>query len=412
MGAFAKGRLGAIERSRPETILSCRCLRHERPSDGKGRAAAHAGSRYNKVKHVLLTGGAGLLGGELAGRLLDLGFGVTALVHRSRQIRRNDGREIPASSKSASCPSAGELHLLQGDISRPRLGLSQSTLSAIAENHNLLIHYAAATGFGLSDAVYRSVNVDGTAHVLEVARLGGMPLLHVSTAYVCGARSGTIQEQDLTLAHHFANGYEASKAAAEQRVRESGVAAAIARPSIVVGEWRSGRIRSFDTIYAAFRLIAEGRIRTMPAAAGASLDFVPLDHVAAGLIDLAVRIEAASGGTFHLVSGAPVPVETFRQAICERADFACPRFMPPERFDPAMLPRGERRLHRRISALYASYFDRDPRFDDSRFRALTGRSCPPTDLAFLRRLIDYAQQAGFLNSSAPADRAASSPERV
>ena len=61
----------------------------------------------------------------------------------------------------------------------------------------------------------------------------------------------------------------------------------IARPSIVLGDSRTGAIRGFDTIYAAFKLIAEGRVSRMPARACATLDFVPIDHVARGLVALA-----------------------------------------------------------------------------------------------------------------------------
>ena len=65
-------------------------------------------------------------------------------------------------------------------------------------------------------------------------------------------------------------------------------------------------------------------------------------------------------------------------------------------FDAHDLPPLERRLHRRVSALYASYFQRDPRFDDSRFRALTGIEAGPADQAYLSRLIAFCIAEGFL----------------
>ena len=54
-----------------------------------------------------------------------------------------------------------------------------------------------------------------------------------------------------------------------------------------------------DTLLATARG-AEGRVRHMPARAGATLDFVPIDHVAAGFIlqgalDRLGHIEAAGG---------------------------------------------------------------------------------------------------------------------
>ena len=84
-----------------------------------------------------------------------------------------------------------------------------------------------------------------------------------------------------------------------------------------------------------------------------------------------------------------------------RAESASHRFparplVDPVAFDPASLPPLERRLHGRVSALYASYFQRDPRFDDSHFRAVTGLASHPADSAYLRRLIDFCVSEGFL----------------
>lgn len=335
--------------------------------------------------NILVTGAAGLVGGEVCARLIAAGHSVTALVHRNPEIRANDGSLVPVADT------------LFGDVSAQRLGWSEAEFVDVAAAHDLLIHCAATVRFDLDEPEYRATNVEGTRHALALAEAGGMEFLHVSTAYVCGTRDGRIGEDDPLPESGFANGYEASKAAGERLVRESGLRWAIARPSIVVGEHGSGAIRQFDTTYTAFKLIAEGRVRHMPARKGATLDFVPLDHVAKGLVTLAERMEEAGGGTFHLVSGQPLPVGEFTACIGAYTHFHEPELVPPEKFDPAMLPALERRLFRRVAGLYASYFQRDPHFDDAKFRALTGRGCPETGEAFVRRLIDYCMAAGFLS---------------
>ncbi|QZD91209.1 SDR family oxidoreductase [Qipengyuania aurantiaca] len=335
---------------------------------------------------ILVTGAAGLVGGEVCVGLLEAGHSVTGLVHKSPTVRANDGRAVPVDT-------------LAGDVSQPRFGWSEAHFAEGAAAHDLLIHCAATVRFDLSEADYEAVNVRGVAHALALAEAGGMGFLHVSTAYVCGARDGVIGEDDTLPLEGFANGYEASKAAGERLVRDSDLDWAIARPSIVVGEHESGRIRQFDTTYAAFKLIAEGRVRHMPAREGATLDFVPIDHVAGGIVALAGRMKEAAGGTFHLVSGQPLPVADFTGAIGAYPHFHEPELVAPEAFDPATLPALERRLFRRVAGLYASYFQRDPHFTDEAFRALTGLSCPPTGQAYIRRLIDHCIEVGFL----PAD---------
>ncbi len=350
---------------------------------------------------VLITGAAGLLGGELAGVLAGRGHGVVALVHRSRALSRSDGRPLPAAPWSG-LPRPGEVVVLPGDVRSPTLGLETAQYAALAGSLDLIAHCAAVTGFGLAPRVYHEVNVAGTANVLALAGGRGsrpISLLHVSTAYVCGKRDGPVREADLATGQTFTNAYEASKADAERLVgaaRGQGLVAAIARPSIVVGAFANGAIGRFDNIYGVIRLVVEGRIRTIPASPHASLDLVPVDHVAEGLADIAERMDAASGKTFHLVSGAPVPATALAALALDYPGFQMPRFVAPETFDPAHLRPSEQRVHQQVTALYASYFQRDPRFRSDNLRALSGRLCPPLGQPFLRRLIDHCLAAGFL----------------
>ncbi|WP_247713815.1 SDR family oxidoreductase [Qipengyuania sphaerica] len=332
---------------------------------------------------ILVTGAAGLLGGETCAKLVAAGHEVTALVHRNPDVLANDGSRVAVEP-------------IVGDVSLEMFGWSEDRFAQVAASHDALIHCAATVRFDLAEEDYRAVNVGGVSNALALAEAGGMDFLHVSTAYVCGDTDGIIRENKPPPQAGFANGYEASKATGEGLVRASSLRWAIARPSIVVGEYERGAIRQFDTTYAAFKLIAEGRVRHMPARADGTLDFVPLDHVVQGLVTLVERMEDAAGGTFHLVSGQPLPVEQFADAIGAYPQFHRPELVAPEDFDPAALPPLERRLYKRVAGLYASYFQRDPHFSDAEFRAISGRGCPPTGQSYIRRLIDYCIASGFL----------------
>lgn len=338
--------------------------------------------------HILVTGAAGLIGGEVCARLAGAGHKVSALVRSNPDVLANDGTP------------AALAEVLTGDLAQEALGLAPATLDRLASEIDLILHCAALTRFDLEEAAYRATNIDGTTRALELARRAGAGFVHVSTAYVCGERSGPICEDAPLPSGGFTNGYEASKAQAEALVRASGVPFVIARPSIVVGDSRTGAIRQFDTIYAAFKLIAEGHVRHMPVSEGATLDFVPLDHVAAGLVALVERFEAAQGEAYHLVSGGPVPVRDFAAAIGSFAQFDAPVLADAAHFDPAVLPPLERRLFKRVAGLYAAYFQRDPRFDDSKFRGVTGLTPPAMDQAMLRKLISYCIDVGFLGAPA------------
>jgi nucleoside-diphosphate-sugar epimerase len=326
---------------------------------------------------ILVTGAAGLIGGELCARLVADGHQVTALVHRDPAVRDNRRR-----------PVAG-LTVLAGDVTRAGLGL------AAVPALDLVVHSAAITAFDAAPAHYRAVNVDGTAHAIAVARAAGAGFLHVSTAYVCGTRDGSIAEA--SVGSEFVNGYEASKAQGEALVRASGLRFAVARPSVVVGAWADGAISRFENIYMIFKLIAEGRVRTLPGAAGAGLDLVPIDHVCGGIAAMAADFARVEGRTLHLVGAEPTPLTRLGEAIAAVPGLGTPCFVAPSCFDPGALPAVERRYHAAAAGLYTSYLLRNPVFDVGESMRF-GLVCPPTDRAWLDRLIGFCVGEGFVRA--------------
>lgn len=312
---------------------------------------------------ILVTGSAGLVGADLCARLRARGHCVTGLVHR----------------RGASGDTVA------GDVGVPGLGIDLRP--------DLIIHCAAITAFDAAPETYARVNVGGTANVVTYAESVGARLLHVSTAYVCGTRDGRIAEGE--VGDTFVNGYEASKAAAEALVRAAAVPWTIARPSVVVGDSVHGAIASFENIYLIFRLIAERRVRTLPASRHATLDLVPIDHVGRGLVALAEA--PAPGVTVHLTAATPTRVHDLGAAIAAVPGLGHPRFVDPSAFDVAALPPAERRWHAAAAALYTSYLTRSPLFDQAHASRLVP-ACPPTDRAWLDRLIAYCLERGFVTA--------------
>jgi nucleoside-diphosphate-sugar epimerase len=340
---------------------------------------------------VVVTGAAGLIGGEVVRRLAEAGHAVTALVHRTHLIIANDGRVV-ASRPWDGPPAPGTVATLAADVRAAGVGL------AVDPRPDLIVPAAAITAFDAPSATYQAVNIDGTANVIALAERRGTPLLQVSTAYVCGTRDGPIGETERGSA--FTNGYEASKAAAEALVEAAaarGLPTVIARPSIVVGDSRDGTLREFANIYTVFRLIAEGRLRTLPGRADATLDLVPIDHVARGIVALVQGFEAARERSVHLVAATATPLAALGAAIASVPGLGRPTFVPPATFDAAALPPAERRWHLAAAALYTGYLQRAPRFDTANSHLLVPR-CPPTDAAWLRRLIAACVARGFVTA--------------
>ena len=95
------------------------------------------------------------------------------------------------------------------------------------------------------------VNVEGTRHVVRfLAECKRLERLHyVSTCYVSGTATGVFRESDLDLGQSFKNHYEETKFLAEVEVAKSGLPITVYRPSIVVGDSRTGETGKFDGPY-------------------------------------------------------------------------------------------------------------------------------------------------------------------
>ncbi|MFB0612483.1 SDR family oxidoreductase [Aurantiacibacter poecillastricola] len=337
---------------------------------------------------VLVTGAAGLIGGEVCARLAARGVQVTAMVRKTREVRGNDGAMVPG------------IEVVGGDVTGPLMGLDPA-----AHDIDLVIHCAASLEFDAPREELAAVNIEGTRNAVEFAREAGAGFIHVSTAYVCGTREGAILEGPVPEGTRFTNNYEESKALAEALVADSGVPFAIARPSIVLGDHASGEIRDFPSLCNVFRLMARGKVSVFPAHEGSTLNLVPICHVAEGIARIAERFEDARGGYYHLVTNTPLPAADLANGVSRVEHFPDPLVVPPEQFDSASLRPAEQMLLGRMIATFGAYFTRNPRFDDSRFRSLTGLECPETDSEWLDRLIACGIARGYLPSARPGSAA-------
>ena len=264
---------------------------------------------------ILITGATGNIGAAVVGRVLEE-WPEARMVLIIRATSDSEARLRVERARVALDPEAG-LDLLRarttvmaGDITRPRLGLNPMEWRRLAEETTHIIHSAASTKFGAPLDEARLTNVTGTAHVIEFARkayrAGRLEhLVHVSTAYVCGDRAGLIGENDPPADTEFSNSYERSKWEAERLVRAAmdELPVSLVRPSVVVGDSRTGRTVTFTGIYPPLRLICDGRLKAIPCLPEARLDVVPLDYVAAAIVQLVRMPERACGRTFHLTAG-------------------------------------------------------------------------------------------------------------
>jgi len=302
-------------------------------------------SRPSTDPTVLFTGFPGFLGSALLERVLDRGDGpVACLVQpeyleeargRARAIvSGRDGDRDESGSAGSDRNEAGSdgsdraVHLYSGDITEPDLGLGgalddDGSLSSVRE----IYHLAAVYDLGVDPALAEAVNVRGTEHVLDAAERLDVDRFHyVSTCYVSGRYDGVFTETDLREGQSFNNHYEATKHRAEVAVRErmaKGFPAIVYRPSIVVGDSRTGETDKLDGPYNLLRLLlAQPRALSvllgLPNSGRTEMNVVPRDFVVDAMAALSDH-EGAVGETYQLCDPDPLCVPEFVDALADAA---------------------------------------------------------------------------------------------
>jgi long-chain acyl-CoA synthetase len=354
---------------------------------------------------VLLTGGTGFIGTEVALELLRRpDTNVIALVRASgaNEAERR-ARRAWWDQPALSAEIGKKVTVLAGDVSKGRLGLSDGEYRTVVKTTTHVIHAAAEVRLDVPAERLRAVNVQGTANVLELARRihedhGLGRLVHLSTAYVAGKRTGDVAENELTDGAGFSSEYERSKFDAEKLVREAGreLPVTVLRPGMVVGDSRTGYVRNFNTLYVPVRLYLTGRSRIIPVSPSMRVNFVPVDYVAgaAGLLAFDPRSE---GRTFHLTA-PPEKLPTVRELVAHVREWAA-RNAGLKLPKPVFLPlrsladrRGE------ALGLLSPYFNENRRFLRNGADELLGPYAPDWK-DYLGRLLAFAVYNGFLHRS-------------
>jgi nucleoside-diphosphate-sugar epimerase len=218
---------------------------------------------------------------------------------------------------------------------------------------------------------------------------------HVSTAYVAGTHSGVFAERDHDVGQGFHNSYEQSKFEAERLVRScDGLPYTIMRPSIVVGDRRSGWTSAFNVLYWPLRAFARGLFEAVPAIPSAPVDVVSIDYVADAIHELC-RAPRATGETYHLTAGSHASTMGEIAALASRYfRRPLPRVLPPAEF--AAMDRTElQRSALEGSSVYFPYFSIGTVFDEAATRArLDPAGISVTPLSdYLERLLDFATRS-------------------
>ncbi len=337
------------------------------------------------MNDVLLTGATGFVGMELLHRLLTrTDRDVVALVRAADDAAAASRLHgvLATLFPPGERPRPGRVRAVAADLEEPGLGLATATADALVAEVSTVVHCAASVSFALPLAEARRINVEGTRGVLALAaRAPGLrQLVHVSTAYVAGDRAGRAFEHEHDLGQAPRNTYEQTKLEAETLVAASGLPAAVLRPSIVVGDSRTGWTPAFNVIYWPLQAFARGVLPSVAADPAGRVDVVPVDAVADALLALSGR--DGETGCFHVVAGDAAPTCA---AFARLAASSFGREPPP------FVPLGRHPASDEAAGVFLPYFRVRTVFDPGAGASLA-RPIPPLS-EYFEALMDYARAA-------------------
>ncbi|NDZ96559.1 SDR family oxidoreductase [Streptomyces sp. SID6673] len=242
-----------------------------------------------------ITGGSGFIGRRVIERLLTVepDARIHALV-RAQTLPR-------FSQMLTDMDATGQVTPVIGDVTTPGLAVGGAELPHI--DH--VIHLAAIYDMTADADAQQAANVEGTARVADFALTAGAMMHHVSSIAVAGDHRGTFTEDDFDVGQGFPSPYHRTKFEAEKVVRErEGLRWRVYRPSIVVGDSRTGEMDKIDGPYYFFGHL--GMLGHLPAGLPLPMpdlgntNIVPVDFVAGSIVALCSLEPERSGIVHHL----------------------------------------------------------------------------------------------------------------
>ncbi len=379
------------------------------------------------MRYTLLTGSTGFVGRYLLKDMLLAELPVAVLVRGTRRETARQRVELVLTYWEQRLErSLPRPVILEGDVRLAGCGLSSASLDWLRRHCDTIVHSAASMKFHADDAEGEPfvTNVVGTTNLLAVCQGSGIRHFHhVSTAYLCGLRTGRILESELDLGQTCGNDYERSKMAAEKQIREAPFleSATFYRPASVLGDSVTGYTTNFHGFYSPLQVLysmAKGLLALGDAGRQIIYDamlqtrfmdrlnltgtegknLVPVDWVSAVLVSI-LQQPQLHGETYHLTPRERTTVklvsEVFEEVLREYAQIPADFQAAPIQV-PASEREGAERMFREQMRTYDSHWRDDPYFDSTNtLRAAPHLPCPLADHDLLMRTARYAVQGNF-----------------
>jgi thioester reductase-like protein len=246
-----------------------------------------------------VTGATGFIGRHLVERLLEREGDIHVLV------REGSTDKLEGIMRGWGNPD--RVKPVTGDLCEPLLGLSESDRERLKGVEHFF-HLAAIYDMTADEERNAQLNVGGTQNAVDLANaLKAGIFHHASSIAVAGMYEGHFTEDSFDEGQKLAHPYHRTKFEAEKLVRRQVKGAwRVYRPSIVVGNSKTGEMDKIDGPYYFFKAIQKARFALPQWFPLIGLEFgktniVPVDYVAAAMDHIA-HLPDLDGRAFHLVN--------------------------------------------------------------------------------------------------------------
>jgi amino acid adenylation domain-containing protein/thioester reductase-like protein len=364
------------------------------------------------IRSIFLTGATGFLGAYIVAEIMQNSpVDLYCLVRpkRGEQARQRIERQMRHYQVWRDDPawqSAWEerLHVVEGDVTLPRMGLADQTYETLARDIDAILHGAAHVNFIYPYEALRAANVLGIHEIIRFAFHSRIKQVHhLSTAAIwpMGAQYTFYEKDAIDHGKPLNLGYDEAKWVGEKcllNAAERGLPVARYRPGEVGGDSLTGRCVTDHFLFACIKGFLQ--FGAFPAL-DIEVDVAPVDYVARAMVHLIFHGNTL-GRAFHLtnphrrhMSAAltylrslgyqfeEMPFETLRDRLIASSDFANNALFAYQ----AALQEMDN-----ISLQLPTYDTRQA----LRELAGSGIACPPADEKLFETYLRYFWESGFL----------------
>jgi thioester reductase-like protein len=340
-----------------------------------------------------VTGFPGLRARALAAAVLagDRDARVTLLVHPNRR----DDADVALSAFLAR----ERVTVLDGDASAIDFGLTGAAYRELCDSVRIVHHAYQVVDLDAPADVAHAVNVGGAREMIELGRVAGRleRIVHHSSVFVSGDRSGVVLESELAMGQGFRSPVEESLALAEQMFsRHASLPYSIVRAPWVVGDSLTGEVDRLDGIYPLLVFLASAPRAValpLPLRADSILYAVPVDHVARAARVIASH-SGALGKTVHLVDRAAPSVRRFVEIVAKRFGQRIESGSIPAAFGRALVKNPGVGLLARKLRIVSELIGTDAVYDDRNAVEILAPSrieCPPLE-SYLDAMLEHVER--------------------